>query len=384
MWPWQQNVQYNKRYFFQEIVSIVFFVHLIVLILLFIGDTYQFHQERFVIQPSQSHATIVFMPLQKRITQQPVQTTSSTTDRKVITIDQYEQLIARNQEQKNVQSVIKIQPKQDSIQKPITTTKSIAKMVPDKKKSEQKLATATTVKKISAPVSTSSKKSTTIVQPKKEIKKSPIVKKVEPKKVEEKVLEKKPKIEEKIKAVQVEKKVEKSTQTVNQLEDKVVEPEKKELESVKKEAKVEDEKKDIAQPQEHNQLKSSSLVDSIPLQAPVQNVALEVVKQSDILEQEVIDLSNVVFVGSQDLEMMQIKEQIELQLIKFYKPPVGIKKDAVCELSVTIGKSGKAEKVMVKKSSGSIANDLCAKAAALKAIYPKQVCGKEIIIALGQ
>lgn len=101
-------------------------------------------------------------------------------------------------------------------------------------------------------------------------------------------------------------------------------------------------------------------------------------------DDDYIDLDNISFVGSHDLEMMQIKEQIQGEIVKYYKPPVGISKKAVCELTVVVGVGGKAERVTVKKSSGSVANDICARAALLKVKFPKEVIGKEIIVALGQ
>lgn len=101
-------------------------------------------------------------------------------------------------------------------------------------------------------------------------------------------------------------------------------------------------------------------------------------------DDEVLDLTNVSFVGSRDLEMLQIKEQIQAEIVKYYKPPVGINKKAVCDASVLVGAGGKATRVTVKKSSGSVANDMCARAALLKVVFPKEVIGKEIIIALGQ
>jgi hypothetical protein len=82
--------------------------------------------------------------------------------------------------------------------------------------------------------------------------------------------------------------------------------------------------------------------------------------------------------------MIRIKEQIQVEVAKYYKPPVGIAKNAVCEMGVVVGAHGKAERVSVKKGSGSMANDICARAALLKITYPKEVIGKEIIVELGQ
>jgi len=88
--------------------------------------------------------------------------------------------------------------------------------------------------------------------------------------------------------------------------------------------------------------------------------------------------------GSVDLERHVIVQQIQAEIVKYYTPPVGISKKAICTLAIVVGSDGKATKVTVKKGSGSMANDICARTALLKAQYPKEVIGKEIILDLGQ
>jgi hypothetical protein len=102
----------------------------------------------------------------------------------------------------------------------------------------------------------------------------------------------------------------------------------------------------------------------------------------DILSDE-INLGNISFVGSRDLEKIRMRDQIYERVLHFYKPPVGIAKHVVCELLVQVGYDGKAVRVVVTKSSGSMAHDICARAALLQVTFFKEVYGKEFTIELG-
>jgi len=162
---------------------------------------------------------------------------------------------------------------------------------------------------------------------------------------------------------------------------------------VEKKVAVQEKKEVIKQPEIEKIEVISKGVD--PIEKPIVEIQekIEIEKESVRIDeselvaelvQDAIDPELVSFIGRKDLDLLQIKELIHTQVALYYKPPVGISKKAICELKVLVGADGKAEKVTVFKSSGSMANDLCARAALLQVTFPKEVIGKEIIIELGQ
>lgn len=95
-------------------------------------------------------------------------------------------------------------------------------------------------------------------------------------------------------------------------------------------------------------------------------------------------LNDVEFVGYQELDSMLIENKVTQAVQKHFKPPVGMSKDIVCELTVQIDRQGKVAKVAICKGSGVLAYDSSARAAIYKASFPREVFGKTIIVILGQ
>ncbi len=304
-------------------------MHVALLALMLFCDASKFHQKKFTITQDIVSSTIVFMPLKKHIAQPQTkaQAGSTAADNQVRNIMHYD-AYQKSMVQQPVQPKKVVTPSAKTVIKPAP--------VPVKK------AAASVVKKAATSLQT---------QVKKEVKKvvKPQAKKVEKKVTPVKKIEpiKKPIIEKKVVAVS-----EKKQEVMRQ----AIQPE--------------------------------------PIvAAPVAQVMPEVVEQAVVASepvaalpsQEVIsDAQNVTFVGAQDLEMIEIQDQIKHQVMQHYKPPVGIAKKAICELAVVVGPDGKGQRVTVKKSSGSLANDMCARAALLKIKFPKEVIGQEIIVELGQ
>lgn len=371
MWPLRQNVQYNKRCFFKEILAFVFVVHLILLGLLFVCDTGKFHQERFVLNTNNLQSTVVFMPLKKRVVENKNTRFSGNKQggvRKVISQSEYEKKLAAQKNKTKLIPKKEIAPQKPAV-KPEANQAVAKKAIADKAKSPTMFrssaaekALADKHKKIEA-----EKKAASLAKIMAEKKKAADLAAAK-KAFDAKLLADKKKIEDqKIEA-------EKNKKIADQIAadtKKVIE---KEIVVPKVEPVVVEES--IA-PVVSNQVESNQTEAHVS-----DGVSVGALRQED--DEDDIDLENISFVGSRDLEMMQIKEQIQAEIVKHYKPPVGISKKAVCELNVVVGVGGKAARATVKKGSGSVANDMCARAAALKALYPKEVIGKEITIALGQ
>lgn len=363
MWPLRRNVQYNKKYFFKDIFFFVLFFHLFLLGVLFVCDTSKFHQEKFVINTNNLQSTVVFMPLQKRVSQKkssPLASVKNPVSRQVMSHNEYEKKVMQADNKKLAEPEQKqIEPVIDQIKKEVIAQEVKVPQMPIVKPVVVELV----------------KKSPTIIKAESSKKIAPAVKKP---------VVKKPAIKKPVsKNAAVKAKIEPK----KKVEPKVVPDKKNETNpaTVKPAAEKEQVK--------NNQPKIESVIQSKQADLIVEKVIEKTSKNDDgsvdaSVRGEIglakIDLENVSFVGSLDLEMMQIKEQIHSQIAEYYKPPVGISKKAVCELSIAVGSDGKAHRVTVKKSSGSIANDICARAALLKIMFPKEVIGKEIIVELGQ
>jgi TonB family protein len=94
---------------------------------------------------------------------------------------------------------------------------------------------------------------------------------------------------------------------------------------------------------------------------------------------EPIDLNDVTFVGIQDLQHLELQQLVATELAKHWKRPLGMDQKA-CIVKVEINKAGNVTTVVIEKSSGVPVFDLSAKAAALKASYPKEIWNKKLAI----
>lgn len=321
MLPLRQNVPYNKHLFFKDICIVVLVGHGILLALLIFYDTGKFNQERFVLHDNKYHSTVVFMPLKKRVLN-----TNSAVENSSVSND----LKVINYQQYEKKAIKQEKPsKKKKIAEPVVKKEIVKTPKKVVQKKEQK--PATTIK------TDTKKKSDKKKHEKVDLKKDEPIKVLEKPVLQEKKDEPapvKPEVKKEVVQPVVEKKV----------EEPVIVPEEKQ---------------------------------SVQSQQARQSVQEKIVPAQEFSEP-------VSFVGSYDLEIIQMKQQIQEQVALYYKPPVGIGKKLICELTVLIGPHGKAETVTIKKRSGNIANDVCARAALLKVTFPKQVIGKEIIIELGQ
>lgn len=346
-------MQYNKRYFFKDILTFVFLSHLLLLAIVFLCDAGKFSSERFVINAQKVQSTIVFMPLKKRVEQEPIKLSGKqkkTDRRQIVDYDKYQKKLKQQQakqaklnksaDKKAKKVVTSVQP----VVPPVAPKPIVPTVQPVLKKAATSMKAEVVTKKPEIKKITSKPIAPSIADKKKEQKKI-----VAPEKKENKKIEIKAKVDQAIK--------------------------KEALKPVEQPIKAQ-EQVTIEQPIVP-EIVSQQVVEEEKVQDLVPVVVDEADEKDDLLE-------DVTFVGSHDLEMLHIQEQIKAQVAQHYKPPVGIAKKAVCELAVLVGMDGKPQQVKVKKGSGSMANDMCARAALLKVTFPKKVFGKEIIVELGQ
>ncbi len=323
MWRWRQNVLYNKHYFFKDIFVFVVGVHTLFLLLICVFDTAQLQPERFVLDAQHLQSTVVFMPLHKKVaTKNQLSSTEKSSQKKLLHHDEY---LALQKKEKSLPAKIEKNTKKD-IQKNIK--KEQKKDLPVEKKHEH-----TAKKVVEKNIIKNSQKNTIASKPAA----------VKENKVVEKKETFKPEVLPQLTATKLQQ------------------------DEVKKEVTV---------------VPSSPSLPVVQAAPILQNIPLQNALDENV--DYVIDEDEISFVGRVDLELIQIKEMIHGQVLKFYRPPVGISKKAVCELSVYVGLLGKADRVIIEKSSGSLANDACARAALLQVVFPKEVIGKKIIIELGQ
>ena len=320
MLPLQQNARYTKRRFFKDILYFVIFCHIALFLLFFFLYKDTHQNQHFSVNMQNLQSTIVLMPLHKKIPQKLQNKNKSGSKKLHKKIINYESF----KKKKKVEKVVK------------KTVEKKTKIVENKvKKITPKIAEKAVqiqVKKKIAPIA---KKASTV------LKSEDVKKPVEKKEVlsDKKSLVEKKKIEEKPLKVE------------DQLLEKKEEP------------------KAVEKPDE---------------QLPVEKIKEEVDLKKEEMNEPEIDLDNVTFVGRHDLDVIQIQELIQSEVAQYWQQPLGIAKTAVCDFSVAVNAKGLADKVTIVGSSGSIANDMCARAALYKVQYPKEVWGKEITIALGQ
>lgn len=368
MWRLQPNVQYTKRRFFKEIVLFVIACHVFVFLLfIFVYNKAQ-HKPKFTISQKHTYSTIVLLPLHKKVVA-PFQKSSthavdnSRTLKKVISYQDYQKK-RKAKQQRDIARKQKATAKKINSKKQLSKKSVVSKQV--KKVDPKKAAVRTSVKKSVVKKTTG----TMLKQEKKDFTKqvTKSVKKVPEKKKE--IVKKQMQSDEK-KDVAV-KQVKPEVVEVKKIEQKV--------EALKKEAEV----PQVEKAEKPEIEKSVEVLPEVkePVQEPVASLQEDVSLEEKFAED--IDTEHVTFVGRQDLEMIHMQEQIQVEVAKYWKPPIGIAKDAVCEVSVSVDTQGQAGNIRIVKSSGSFANDVCARAALLQVSYPKEIWGKEFTISLGQ
>lgn len=312
-------------------------------------DRGKFNQERFLVNTHNLQSTIVFMPLKKRVVEKKGTAALAQKKggaRKVVSYNEYEKKIAEQKKKKKKAKT----PVKKNLAKP-QVIKPVIKKEEAKPQSE--------------------KKSPTLLQQD--------TKKIESKVVQAEIEKKAVKKKNMFAAKKVAEKKAADKQAAKVAADKKL------LEQAKIAVKKEKEEKKVEPPiEKKSELEKIEKADEQVLPEIELIEPEEQDNDEELSIEDDIDVDAISFVGSHDLEMIQINEQIQLEIVKYYKPPVGISKKAVCELVVVVGFAGKAERVTVKKGSGSMANDICARAALLKVTFPKEVIGKEIIVELGQ
>jgi outer membrane biosynthesis protein TonB len=365
MLPWLRSAPSKKEKFFLELLSFVTIIHIVVLFFALLYSSTKEHQHITLHTPITDATAIVFVPLQKHIVKNiPVQKNSSDESsqapKKMISYDEYEKHLASKKQAKPEKKKKNAQQKKAEQkvveEKKVETAPVVKKEVEQKKElsapaKKEKPATFLVTKK-------TAKKKKAAAQ-KKDAKKESKQKSAAPKNVDVKEDIKKNKSEKKVdqKQKEVEKKIEEQKKPEDVVQEKIAN-----LEPAQKDEPV------VEKP-------------DTPIE---QSVLHETIDQTQSEPETFdIDLSNVLFVGTQDLDTLQIQQAITQSILQYWKPPVGLSKNKTCQVTITLSAQGKIEHSVVSKSSGVPSFDMCARGAAVKAVYPKEVWNKKITITLG-
>lgn len=90
--------------------------------------------------------------------------------------------------------------------------------------------------------------------------------------------------------------------------------------------------------------------------------------------------NDVLYVGRAQLEALQMQTEIQQEVERRWKPPVGLSKELLCYIRVTIDWQGVVQKAYVEKPSGVLIYDVHARNAAREIVFPKTAWGKEIVL----
>lgn len=81
-----------------------------------------------------------------------------------------------------------------------------------------------------------------------------------------------------------------------------------------------------------------------------------------------------------NLESVIMQEDIQAEMDTHWHPPIGLAKDLQCQLRVTMSGDGTVERLAVEQSSGVLAYDMSARAAAMRMHLPRWAWGKELVL----
>lgn len=173
----------------------------------------------------------------------------------------------------------------------------------------------------------------------------------------------KPKIQPKTGLVKVKKELPKPAAKEELPKPKAPEPPK----VVKQEPKKIEEKKPEIKKEEIKEL--PPMKESI---APTRDIAIE--------QEENPVGDNVVYVGLQEYEALEIQRQIQEEAERRWKAPPGISSDVACQIVVHVGHDGVVRDITVGQKSGVLMYDVHARQAVSQMTFPRGSWGKEVVV----
>jgi hypothetical protein len=101
-------------------------------------------------------------------------------------------------------------------------------------------------------------------------------------------------------------------------------------------------------------------------------------KPAEVSQSE--ELSDVIYVDKETYASLQIAQELQQAIAEQWAPPAGVPSHISCDIKVELNAQGKAQQVVMIKKSGLAAYDMAARTALLKAVYPKLVWGRTVVV----
>lgn len=92
------------------------------------------------------------------------------------------------------------------------------------------------------------------------------------------------------------------------------------------------------------------------------------------------DNQNVLYVGQQEMDALQMQDYIQQEMAQYWSPPAGMRKNISCIIKVIIAFDGSISNLEVEQPSGVLIFDGAAKRAASQLTPPSWAYGKEILL----
>ena len=92
------------------------------------------------------------------------------------------------------------------------------------------------------------------------------------------------------------------------------------------------------------------------------------------------DGDNVLYVGQQEMEALQMQDYIQQEMAQHWSPPSGMRKDLMCIVKVIVAFDGTLARIDLEQPSGVLLFDGAAKKAASQLQPPRWAYGKELSI----
>jgi|GEM_PF-6251858 hypothetical protein len=104
--------------------------------------------------------------------------------------------------------------------------------------------------------------------------------------------------------------------------------------------------------------------------------------KEETIKPEVVDLfdEEAVYVGQQDLNALELRQELLQEIEQAWRPPVGLATNKICKVRVLVDWKGKAEDIVFEESSQIVAFDASVRHALLTMQFPKSSYGKELIL----
>lgn len=85
-----------------------------------------------------------------------------------------------------------------------------------------------------------------------------------------------------------------------------------------------------------------------------------------------------------EVEALRCSAQLQKELVRQWKPPIGVSPDCMCEISFSVNAAGTIENLKITKSSGIIMYDISARQALSAMKMPQWTYGKPLVISFKQ